>query len=166
MSNPIAFEWTGEAMVPIRAHLKRADAQFVIGMSYILDTYEARSMAMHKGYFARIREAWTNLPDDIADAYPSPESLRKRALIKCGYAKLTEVLAASSREAAKMAEAMTAADEFALVVIEDRALRIWRAQSQSVKAMGGKAFKESIDRVEHWIAALIGARVEDYRRAA
>ena len=168
---PLAFDWNGESMTPIRAHRRRADGIYTIGCIYVLEPVEARNMAQHRGYFARIREAWLSLPEKLAEEYPSPEALRHRALIKSGYATLTELVAANSVQAARTAAAFTEDDPYALVEISDRAVRIWRAESQKVRrgnngGMEPERFKASIDAVENWISDLIGVRTEELRRVA
>ena len=83
MHRPELFTWDGEAMVP--RHPRRADQLFVVGETYPLIINEDRSVATHNHEFAWLREAWLNLPETLADLYPSPEHLRKRALIEAGY---------------------------------------------------------------------------------
>src|SRR5258708_5689576 len=83
MTRPIAFEWDGEAMKPLQPKL--ADKEYVVGERYTLAPFEQRSLATHNHEFAWLYEAWMNLPEALAEQYPSPEHLRKRALIDAGY---------------------------------------------------------------------------------
>lgn len=145
-------------------HMKRLD--YGQGEIITVEEVHERSAKSHKHFFAVIAEAWQHLPETLADDYPNSETLRKRALIKCGYCTMTEVLCASNADAAKAAAAFSAADPYCLCEISDRALRIWRAESQSVKAMGGKKFAESKERVLHWISNLIGTDATQLERAA
>jgi hypothetical protein len=167
---PLTYAGEGEFSTP-RGWKARADAVYVIGQTYLFEPVQPRNMAAHSGYFARLQEAWNSLPEALAEEFPSVEALRHRALIKTGYAVLTEFLAASSAHAAQAAAAFTAADPYALVVIEDRAVRIWRAASQKVKrgdngGMDAATFEASIDAVERWVADLIECSLEELRRAA
>lgn len=136
-------------------------ARLEYGQGEIINVEEIheRSPKSHRHYFAVIAEAWQHLPETVSDDYPNPETLRKRALIRCGYCTMTEVLCASNAEAVKAAAAFTAADPYSLCEISDRALRIWRADSQSIKAMGGKKFAESKEKTLHWISNVVGADV-------
>lgn len=145
-------------------HLSRLD--YGQGEMITVEEVLERSAKSHKHYFAVIAEAWQHLPEGLADDYPNSETLRKRALIKTGYCTKTEVLCATNAEASKAAAAFSAADPYCLCEISDRALRIWRAESQSVKAMGGKRFAESKEKVLHWISNLIGADVTSLSEAA
>jgi hypothetical protein len=164
--NAIAFNWTGEAMVPRHGFQRKADAQFVIGMSYILTVEEQRSMAQHRGYFARIKEAWSSLPDDKIEDFPSFEHLRKHALIMTGFSHQRDFVASSRAEALRIAAFMKPTDEYAVVIVRHAVVRVSTAQSQSVKAMGKEDFKRSIDAVENWVAELLGVSPEEYGRAA
>ena len=83
MATPQPFRWSGSAMEPIRP--RAADRAYVIGEVYTLDIWEPRSTASHNHEFAWLAEAWRNLPENLADLYPTPEHLRKRALIDAGY---------------------------------------------------------------------------------
>lgn len=145
-------------------HLKRLD--YGQGEIITVEEVQERSQKSHHHLFAIIREAWQNLPEDLADNYPNPETLRKRALIRTGFCTMAEVLCASNADATKAAAAFSAADPYCLCEISDRALRIWRAESQSRKAMGGKRFAESKEKVLHWISNLIGADVTELRKEA
>lgn len=118
---------------------------------------EHRSSESHRHYFACIADAWGNLPEVLADEYPSPEHLRHFALIKAGYCTETKVVCATNGDALRLAAYSTDADKFALVNVMGRVVTIWRAESQSVPAMGGKKFQESKEAVLRVISAMIGA---------
>jgi len=158
--------WNGEALVPVRGYQRQADAALVIGLRYNVQVEEPRKMAQHRGYFARIHEAWQSMPEELLEDYPSSEHLRKRALIKTGFAAMADFVCASPAQAAAVAAFFTNADEYALVEISDRAVRIWRAESQSVHAMGSERFKRSIDQVERWVGELLKIAPEDMARVA
>lgn len=158
--------WNGEVLVPVRGYQRQADASLVIGTRYTVEVEEPRNMAQHKGYFARIHEAWQSMPEELLEDYPSSEHLRKRALIKTGYASMTDFVCASSVQAVAAARAFTGADKYALVEISDRAVRIWQAESQSLRAMGSQRFKRSIDEVERWIGDLLEIPPEVMARVA
>lgn len=145
-------------------HLARLD--YGQGEIITVEEVQERSAKSHRHYFAVIREAWQNLPEGLADNYPNPETLRKRALIHTGYCSTTDIVCASHAEAIKAAAAFTAADPYCFCELSERVLRIRRATSQSHKAMGGKVFAESKEKVLHWISNLIGTDVVELGRAA
>lgn len=144
-------------------HLKRLD--YGQGEIITVEEVQERSAKSHRHYFAVINEAWQNLPEGLADEFPNVETLRKRALIKTGYATLTELLCANNAEAVKACSAFTAADPYCFCEISGRAVRIWRAESQSHKAMGGKRFAESKERVLHWLSNLLGTDISQKEAA-
>ena len=90
---PMAFTWDGEAMRP--RHPRLADRHFVVGETYRLAVHEDRSSASHRHYFAAIAEAHASLPDAWAATLPTPEHLRRHALIKAGYCDSHTLVAAS-----------------------------------------------------------------------
>ena len=97
----LAFQWDGEAMVPLNG--KRADAFYTVGERYIMAPVSQRSDATHKHEFAWLREAWMSLPDDLAERFPSAEHLRKWALIRAGYSDSHTITCASKAEAIRVA---------------------------------------------------------------
>lgn len=156
----LPMRWDGEAMVPLPGFARRADAQFVIGQTYRLEPVEDRSAASHRHYFAAINEAWANLPDHMAERFPSPESLRKFALIKAGYADSRQIVAASKAEAQRLAAFIRPMDEYAVVTVDQAVVTIFTARSQSVRAMGKAEFQDSKQKVLDVIADMIGVTSE------
>lgn len=155
MHRPELFTWDGEAMVP--RHPRRADQLFVVGETYPLIINEDRSVATHNHEFAWLREAWLNLPETLADLYPSPEHLRKRALIEAGYYDETIVDAGNNTAALRVAAVFRAREEFSLVIVRGPAVVIRTAKSQSRRAMNKKEFQESKTAIMEIIANMIGA---------
>ena len=166
MSRPLSFQWDGEAFKPVTGHRKLADAQFVIGERYTLETVEERSSAQHRFYFASVNDAWCNLPETMADKFPTADHLRKYALIHCGYRDERTIACASRAEALRVSAFVRPMDEFAIVTTSGPLVTVWTAKSQRVRAMGKEAFKKSCDDVLHFVSQLIGARPEDLGRAA
>ncbi|MEI2388043.1 hypothetical protein [Breoghania sp. JC706] len=166
MTAPIPFHWDGDAMVPLTPFRKRADDVFVIGQVYRLEEIEERSAKSHKHYFACIREAWQNLPEEWADKFPTPEHLRKWALIMCGYADERSIVCASKAEALRLAAFIRPMDDFAVVVARENVVKAFTPQSQSTRTMGQKPFQESKDAVLDKIAQLIGTDAATLKRNA
>lgn len=150
---PMPFDWDGEAMRPV--HANYADRHFVVGERYMLAVFEDRSMASHRHEFAWLADAWKNLPEDLSELYPSPEHLRKRALITAGYYD-EEVIDAGNRDAAERVAAYARrSDEFALVLVRGTAVVVRTAKSQSRRAMDKDTFQRSKDDILEIVAALI-----------
>lgn len=155
---PIPFRWTGEVFEPLPRWAKDCDREFVVGQVYRLVEQQDRSQASHAHYFACIKEAWQSLPDHLAEHLPSPEHLRKFALIKAGYADSCQFVASSKAEAARVREFVKKlnVDGYALVTVSGAVTTVWTARSQSMKAMGRKEFQASKDAVLDVIAGLLG----------
>lgn len=151
---PIEFTWDGEAMVP--RHPQRADRYYTVGERYPLLVHEARSMQSHSHFFAALHEAWTNLPEDQAALFPTVEHLRKWALIKAGFADERSIVCSSKAEAARLAAFIRPMDEFAVVTVKEAVVRVYTAQSQSMRAMGATEFQRSKQAVLDIVSAMIG----------
>ena len=165
---PLAFRWDGEAMVPLSAIA--ADRNYVVGETYRLVPHEERSQRSHAHYFACVNEAWSNLPEHLAERFPTAEHIRKYALIKAGYHDERSIVARSKAQAQDIASFVKPLDEFALVVISEATASIYTAKSQSTRAMGAKEFQRSKDAVLDFLAGMIGverqAREANAGRAA
>lgn len=153
---PLTYRWSGDAWVVHPRFQRQADAAFTIGETRTLVEVEERSEASHKQEFAWLREAWLTLPDSIATEYPSPEHLRKRALIRTGWCTMTDYVCGSNAEAMRWATNLRKeVDEYALVIVERTVVRVLRPKSQSRKAMGKADFEASKADIIRWIADLI-----------
>jgi hypothetical protein len=160
---PMAFTWDGDAMVP--AHPRLADRHFVIGEVYSLVQHEDRSAVSHRHYFASIREAHNNLPEDVALDFPTPERLRKFCLIKAGYCDSQSFVASSKAEALRLAAFIKPVDEFSVVTVEGPVVTRYTAKSQSERAMGKKEFQASKDAVLGIISDMLGVAPRDLETA-
>lgn len=149
---------------------KRADRFYVVGETYDLVTHQERSSASHAHYFASVNEAWKNLPEDMAERWPSPEHLRKWALIKAGYCVSTTVLFANRKDAEKAAALVIPLDEFSVVDVKETTLTRYVAKSQSYRAMPKGEFQRSKDDVlrvlDELLGTVAGAVAEAGRNAA
>jgi hypothetical protein len=163
----MAFTWSGEAMVPMRP--KAADKAFVIGRRYWLEEVSERSWASHQQQFAWIAEAWANLPEGLADLYPTPEHLRKRALIQAGFYDETIIDAGSKAAALRMAAYARGADEFAAIFVRGPLVIVRKAKSQRMHGhdrMDKADFERSKTAIIEVIAEMIGVEPERLRGAA
>jgi hypothetical protein len=161
----LPFRWNGEAMEVVRGFQKRADAAFVVGEVYRLEPVEDRSAASHRHYFAAVNEAWANLPEDQASRFPTPEHLRKWALIQAGYFDRREITCASKAEALRVAAFVTPMDPYAVVAVSGAAVAVLTARSQSVRAMGKAEFQRSKDAVLAVLADMLGVTTDALSRA-
>lgn len=161
---PLWFEWTGLAMAPLNR--AAAERMFVRGEKYRLEHREDRSTATHGHQFAWLHDAWLNLPDAIADQYPSPEHLRKRALIQAGFYDEEIIDVGSKAGAIRVAASLRGIDDFALVLVRGPFVIRRVAKSQSRRAMNKQEFAASKSAVMEVIAGLIGVAPDQFGKAA
>lgn len=159
MRYPLPFTWDGEAMRPMRGFAKRADEQFVIGETYRLTVEEHRSDTTHKHEFAWLRESWMNLPEHLANQYPTPEHLRKRALIESGFYDETITDAGSNAAALRVAATIRKMDDFALVIVQRHLVIVRTAKSQSRRAMNKQEFQASKSAIMEVVGDLLGTEL-------
>jgi hypothetical protein len=92
----------------------------------------------------------------LADDFPSPEHLRKWALIKAGFCSETRIVCANNSEAMTLATKAKSLDKYSVVAIDGKTVTIWTADSQRRDAMGRKTFQEAKERALHIISNLLG----------
>jgi hypothetical protein len=153
---PLLFTWNGEAMEIAPRFAKEADRRFVIGETYLLDEASERSAATHSHYFAILHDVWLTLPEGIERQFPTVEHLRKFALVKAGFCDHHTIVAASEEEAQKIAGFVRVLDTFAVVVVNGYVVDVFRAQSQSRKAMDARRFQASKEAVLAVVNDLLG----------
>lgn len=161
---PMLFDWDGESMVPKVPAL--ADKHFVAGQTYMLEERQARSLQAHNHYFASLAEAWANLPEDIAERFPTMDHLRKFALIRTGFRDERTFACSSKAEAQRLAAFMKPMDEFAVILSHEATVTVYTAKSQSMKAMGKAEFQRSKEAVLDYVASLIGTTPREVEKAS
>ena len=147
------FRWDGKVMVPQYPGV--AAKQYTEGEVYPLEVREDRSINSHRHYFAAVREGWQNLPEHLAERFPTEDHLRKYLLIKTGFQDERSIPLASKAEAQRVAAFVKPLDDFAVVVAHEATVIVMTAKSQSVKAMGKAEFRRSKDAVLDELAAMI-----------
>lgn len=154
---PILYDWDGECFSPsTRFWQARAEKMFEAGKRYKLAPVEERSVKAHNHEFAVIADCWESLPDHLKFEFPTPEHLRKRALIMRGYCHMREHVAASKAEAQRLAAFIRPFDEYAMIHTVENVVRVFTPMSQSRKAMPEKGqFQESKEAVLDWCQLLL-----------
>ena len=160
---PLYWRWDGEVLIPLRPTM--TDRHLVVGESYCFVEHHERSANSHRHFFASLNEAWRNLPDELLDEYPSVEVLRKKALIRKGYAEHRDHVCADNMAARKLRAFIKPLDEYAIVDVRENIVRVWTAKSQSVKAMPKGEFQRSKDDVLAFVADLIGVTTDQLAKA-
>lgn len=163
---PLLCEWTGEAFRPLGRYATEADRQLVVGERHKITEWSDRSDATHRHEFAWLREAWQNLPESIADLYPSPEHLRKRALIQAGYFNEMVIDAGSNAAAIRVSRGFMAHDEFCVAVVRGSIVAVRTAKSQSRRSMDRKEFQASKTAIMEIVSQLLGVSPADLEHNA
>lgn len=153
-------------MVPLPQFRKKADDLFVVGQVYRMEEIQDRSAATHRHYFACINEAWNNLPEDLVAEYPTPEHLRKKALVVCGYADERSIICSSKAEAQRVAGFIKPMDQYAVVIVRQNVVKVFTAQSQNTHAMNAADFRKSKEAVLDKLSTLIGTDVATLKKNA
>ena len=153
-------------MKPVGRFAREADRYFVIGERYRLEEVSERSEVSHKHEFAWLREAWRNLPEDLADQFPTPEHLRKRALIQAGFYHETVTDCGSNAAALRVMAMARGMDQFAYAVVRGPLCVVRTAESQSRRAMDKARFQDSKTKIMEIIAEMIGVTPETLGREA
>jgi hypothetical protein len=162
----MAFTWNGNAMIPLR--LQVAAKAYEVGRRYWLEEVSERSWISHQQQFAWIKDAWDNLPEQLADTFPSAEHLRKAALIATGWHRETIVDAGNAAAALRVAAYARGEDEFAHVLTRGSTVVVRKARSQRMHGldrMDRDEFQRSKDDILHWIGALVGVEPDQLTRA-
>lgn len=156
---PIECVWDGEVFRPTGPHwVRRASKQYAAGEIIHIVNQEPRSEASHRRYFATVNEAWKNLPEDIAEKYPTADALRKYALIRTGWFTAQDMTCGSHAAALRtQAFVRTIAEEYAVVDVPkgSSVVTVYTAKTQSYK-MGKADFNKSADDVLSYLANLVG----------
>jgi hypothetical protein len=154
---PVEMYWDPEAdaLRPTDGWLTRARREFVPGEIYHIAHQEPRSIASHNHYFASVEQAWKNLPELLAERFPTADHLRKYALIETGWFNSNSITGSSHEGALKLASFIRPLDEFAVVDVKESVVTVFTAKTQSFR-MGNDDFKKSKEDVLDYLAALIG----------
>lgn len=153
---PQSFTWDAERSVMVPVRRLTADKTYVDGELYRLGVVEERSLNSHNHFFAALHEAWLNLPELMAERFPTEEHLRRTALIEKGWHNSHTLACASNAQAVRVAAFMKPIDEFAVVIVRGSTVTRYTAKSQSARAMGREEFQKSKQDVLDYVADLIG----------
>lgn len=158
---PLRYEGEGEFRTVNKYHARAADKAHVIGEVLTWQLVQERSMKSHDHFFAAVHDAWQNLPETVAMEFPNDLSLRKYGLIKAGYCTVTKIVCANNKEANIAVALYLKIDEYLLCDVSGNVATIYRAQSQSRKAMGKEVFQKSKTAVLEVLSDMIGAEVKE-----
>ncbi len=151
------FIWRDGAFVPDGQRLASyCDEIFGEGEVVTFERHEEQSTASRNHYFACIKTAFDNLPEGD-ERFPTPEALRKWALIRAGYC-IENSIACESEEQARTVASFMGNTEGTIIVVRGTIVKRYTAKSQSVKAMNKEEFQRSKVDVLDTIAELIAVK--------
>lgn len=161
----VLLRWTGSAYEPATAFWQRViSEQTPIGavewQEFSPD--DEVSDAERAAFFAQVGEAWKNLPDDLAARYPSPDHIRKRALVTTGHCDITDHVCESEHEIG-MIQRFAARNEYAVLVRKDMVIRELVPKSMKKGGMTKKEFREAAEDVRRVLSELLGVDIETLR---
>ncbi len=107
-----------------------------------------------------MNEAWNNLPENIANRFPTVTHMRKIGLIECGYYN-ERMIVLPDHESAKNVATFVGDDQYAVISVVGPAVVMRTAMSQSRLAMGQQQFRKSKEDVLTWAAELCGITYEE-----
>ncbi len=106
---------------------------------------------MRKRFFATVRDVHRNLTDELRQRWPSPETLRKNALIAAGWCDTMQVIAGSKAAAPGIANAFKAKDQYCIVDVRGEVLTVYTARSMARRALPRPQFKEVAELAYQWL---------------
>ncbi len=165
MTGALTYTWEGDCFRPLKHCQKECDRLYTIGERYLLEDVHERSAKSHAQFFAALREAWLSLPDHLAQQFPTPESLRKHALIRTGFRDERSIAASSRAEALRLASFVRPMDDHAIVTVTGSLVVVYTAKSQSYRQMGKADFQRSKQAVLDFVDDMLGVAKGDTERA-
>jgi hypothetical protein len=107
---------------------------------------------MRRRFFAHLREdVWGSLKEEHVRRFPSPEILRKHALIAVGHCDVRTVVAGSRSAAPDLAKAFEAMDSYAIVTVQGDVITIYQAKSMARRFLLKPQFNDVAEKVWTWI---------------
>ncbi len=149
----IRMMWRDGVFIPEDRLKAYCDDAFGEGEIVTFERAEEVSAASRGHYHACVSEAWKNLPEQD-ERFPTPDALRKWALIKGSYCTDMSVVCDSPEQAQTVAS-FTGNAEGTIIVVRGNVVKKYTAKSQSAASMGKDEFQRSKNDVLDIIAELI-----------
>lgn len=162
---PLGWTWEGDAMRPIKRFAAEADRRYVIGQNYLMDEVRSRSPASHSHQFAWLKDAWLTLPESAGDEFPTPDHLRRFALIQAGFYNETRIDCGSNAAALRVASTMRSDNSYAEVVVRGPLVVRRVAKSQNHREMDREEFQRSKTALMETVAEMLGVAPADLVKA-
>ncbi len=154
---PVAI-WDGEAFYPEARFQWQCQQDYAVGEKYQFEALPMRSIRSHNHFFISIEDAWLNIRDDYPKKFPSPEHLRKWALVECGYCTERVTVYDTAKDARQAAKEIREENPHDVMQVKGNILYKWRPLSQKVLQMDAVKFQKSKTDVLDLLASMIGVR--------
>lgn len=118
------------------------------------------SDAARRRFFAIIKDAHDNLPSLMQSLTPSPEHLRKLALIKAGHCETRVTDCGTKRAAIEVSALAKSLDDYAVTQIDGQVVTVWTARSIRKRVCPKAVFLPLTERVYAWLNEFLGYDVE------
>jgi len=162
MSGSLQFIWKDGVMVPATSYqATRCAERFEDGKRYLLVEHEDRSHKSHSHFFASLREAFNQLPHDIADDFTSFDHFRSVGLISNGFYHQREFACASREEARRLAAFLRPMAPLSIVAVHEAVVVERTAKSMSYRAMPKGEFQKAKQALIEWAWNLVGVTPEE-----
>lgn len=132
----------------------------------VLNDPADHSDAARRRYFAILRDAWHNLPDNWRPLCPTAEHLRKMLLVKVGYCEVTAIHCGNNRVALETAALAKRLDCFCVCDVRGAVLTVAVARSQRKRHQPKKAFMECAEAVYMELGKMLGVDPAELTRKA
>lgn len=153
---PIPCMFLNGTFYPLHAYKALAAENYGEGELITLAPVEDRSPQSHRFYFAVINKAHANLPEGLAERFPTSDALRYYALIRAGYRREHTKVFSSAADAAMAAALIKPNGYDTIVNVAGQVVTIWSAESQSPREMPKERFEASKQAVFDVLASMIG----------
>ena len=166
---PIAFVYEGDGVLraPTSFWCGQCKEHFVVGERYFMSNERERSFVSHRHYFADLNEAWLNLPENIAEQFPTPGALRAHALLETGQYTERQFVVETPAEAHRFAAFLEDGKaEWTAISVSGCAVVERRPISQNYKEMGHDVFQASKNKVLNLAWAIAGVDREEWEGEA
>lgn len=142
--------------------LRQCRSKFQDGETYFLTNRISRSDKSHRHYFATVQNAYDNLPDDLQEHYPTPETLREQALLATGNYDQRAFVCSSETEAKALLKFISRNRKGVFYSIKGSVLIERTVHSQSAYSMDTKErFEKSKRDVIGFCADLLGVTADE-----
>ncbi len=164
MIRPVMFTWTDDGvMAPLPRFRALCDRQYAVGEEYALGPVENIPGNSRAPLFIAAKETWNSLPEDD-DRFPTPEHLRKRALVRAGWATHAQYVLDTPKDAKALALALRQHDGYAVIRISGSTVEVWTAKSIAAGQISAEEWKVVKERALAFLATVTGVTSGELQR--